>query len=427
MEGSNLTDEVVSMVDVLQEDNELEEEANAVFGDSDDQQCTYEKGYVGRQALYACSTCSCPSSEPAGLCLACSLTCHDGHELYELYTKRNFRCDCGNSKFEGFNCKLFPDKDAVNKSNMYNQNFTGVYCTCHRPYPDPEDEIEDEMIQCIVCEDWYHSRHLGCLPPANGDYQEMICDSCMDRCTFLQAYLTLSVPSLSSLGPSQQVITKEEVNGSIEVGPSDEKPATKNDKFKKEKQDQTFEKNSKENLDKIKKREQEDNNPVAEPHYKDAQSSSAGSDSIPSESPCKLDQLQLNVTSVKPGASFWNVGWRAQLCTCTKCKTLYNTLGVSFLTSEQDTLVAYEARGQSARQSAYESGMQALGGMGRINQVEALHEYNNMKDELTDFLREFATQGKVVKPEDIQGFFESMQARKRQRVGTANTVQYSCK
>ena len=25
--------------------------------------------------------------------------------------------------------------------NKYNQNFSGLYCTCHRPYPDPEDEV----------------------------------------------------------------------------------------------------------------------------------------------------------------------------------------------------------------------------------------------------------------------------------------------
>ena len=52
-----------------------------------------------RQALYACATCSGvdddggdgqrqSQSEPGGICLACSLHCHDGHTLYELYTKR---------------------------------------------------------------------------------------------------------------------------------------------------------------------------------------------------------------------------------------------------------------------------------------------------------------------------------------------------
>ena len=64
--------------------------------------------------------------------------------------------------------------------NVYNHNFHGRYCTCDRPYPDSEDEVkystrfvalwclcecvlvafqeEDVMIQCIACEDWFHSR-----------------------------------------------------------------------------------------------------------------------------------------------------------------------------------------------------------------------------------------------------------------------------
>ena len=41
MDTGLLEDEVVSMVDVLQENDELEEEARAVLGDSDDQHCTY--------------------------------------------------------------------------------------------------------------------------------------------------------------------------------------------------------------------------------------------------------------------------------------------------------------------------------------------------------------------------------------------------
>ena len=62
-----------------------------------------------RQALYACGTCLEQTNQLAGVCLACSLVCHDGHTLYELYTKRNFCCDCGNSLFsESSKCHLFP-------------------------------------------------------------------------------------------------------------------------------------------------------------------------------------------------------------------------------------------------------------------------------------------------------------------------------
>lgn len=46
------------------------------------------QGYVKRQALYACNTCTPKGGVPAGICLACSYKCHEGHELFELYTKR---------------------------------------------------------------------------------------------------------------------------------------------------------------------------------------------------------------------------------------------------------------------------------------------------------------------------------------------------
>ena len=82
-----------------------------------------------------------------------------GCELVELYTKRNFRCDCGTSRMTK-KCKLEPKKEVYTR-NRYNQNFLGLYCTCHRPYPDPEDTTDDVMIQCVVCEDWLHGRHLN--------------------------------------------------------------------------------------------------------------------------------------------------------------------------------------------------------------------------------------------------------------------------
>jgi E3 ubiquitin-protein ligase UBR7 len=83
------------------------------------------------------------------------------NKIVELWTKRNFRCDCGNSKFGEFFCKLFPNKDIENADNSYNHNFKGSYCTCGRPYPDPDAEEQVEMIQCCICEDWFHEEHLG--------------------------------------------------------------------------------------------------------------------------------------------------------------------------------------------------------------------------------------------------------------------------
>lgn len=191
-------EKVVTMMDVLQEEQDFEDDANAVLGASDEKNCTYSKGYIKRQALYACLTCCSEAkydpTKRAGVCLACSLNCHENHELVELYTKRNFRCDCGNPKFNSHPCHFTPNKNDLNEDNNYNQNFSGLYCTCHRPYPDPDSTIEDdEMIQCIICEDWLHSVHLEAAVPGIDQYSEMVCKACMDKNEFLHDYSHLAV------------------------------------------------------------------------------------------------------------------------------------------------------------------------------------------------------------------------------------------
>ncbi len=105
----------VTMLDVLQDEESLEADAKAVLGNADDKNCTYFKGYMKRQALYACLTCL-KEEKQAGICLACSYHCHEDHELVELYTKRNFRCDCGNANMNN-DCKLETDKTATNEKN----------------------------------------------------------------------------------------------------------------------------------------------------------------------------------------------------------------------------------------------------------------------------------------------------------------------
>ena len=67
--------------------------------------------------------------------------------------------------------------------------------------------------------------------------------------------------------------------------------------------------------------------------------------------------------------------------------------------------------------SMEEAGMEALGQMGRVQQVEAIHSYNNMKDNLMDYLAKFASSKKVVREEDIKEFFEEMKANKKRRGG----------
>lgn len=52
--------------------------------------------------------CNQANNQVAAVCLGCAIYCHRKHTIHELYSKRNFRCDCGNDKFGTFKCKLNP-------------------------------------------------------------------------------------------------------------------------------------------------------------------------------------------------------------------------------------------------------------------------------------------------------------------------------
>lgn len=186
-------------------------------------ECTYPQGYLKRQALFSCLTCT-PAGN-AGVCTACYLNCHDGHQVVELWTRRRFRCDCGNSKFGGVHCKLVADKDAENIVNLYNQNFKGLFCSCHEPYPDSDEENEQEMIQCCICEDWFHENHLGLestekVPrDEEGEpiFEDFVCQDCVCRCPFLlscrQIIIVPSIIGESTMGIGiQKQITQVENN-----------------------------------------------------------------------------------------------------------------------------------------------------------------------------------------------------------------------
>jgi len=380
---SEIEDPGISMVDVLQDEESLEADAKAVLGNADDKNCSYHSGgYMKRQALYSCLTCikdssekskGCFESEGAGICLACSLHCHEDCELVELYTKRNFRCDCGNSKLDN-ECKLANDKAPVNEKNKYNQNFKGDYCICHRPYPDPEDTVEDEMIQCVLCEDWYHGRHLledGQKLPNDANYAEMICFGCFDKFkSILAPYVGLALQIVSKESKDSKVAVVTEGNTSLL-----------------------------------------DTSTASTTSELDTSLSFGESQA----KKCKLECKRLVPDSMpKTKTLFLTGNWRQQLCKCDECLKLYQQENIAFLTDEEDTVHHYESQAKNEG-TQYEKGMEALSAMDRVKQVEAIHGYNSMKANLMEHLKKFAENKKVVSKEDIQEFFQQLQANKRPR------------
>ncbi|XP_055596070.1 putative E3 ubiquitin-protein ligase UBR7 [Uranotaenia lowii] len=361
----------VNLQEVLAEQAEMEAESDAVLGGSDDKNCTYSQGYIGRQALYSCLTCIPESrteeDKRAGVCLACSYRCHEGHEMVELYTKRNFRCDCGSKRMPQIRCALEPFKFEANDLNQYNQNFSGTYCTCHRPYPDPEDKIPDEMIQCVVCEDWYHTRHLQGKLPESKEFAEMICDGCMEKIPVLAHYV-------GKIEDANSTLLNETVQ--VDVTGLDESTTTTAVST-------TTSVSS-----------------IAEDTASDANESKRLKLDI-----CTKPPLDDEESPAKVQATFWNEGWRQHLCRCTSCMEIYSSLKVEFLLDEKDTVQWYEENGRIKSENQAEQDMEALSKLDRVQQIEFLSGYNLLKERMKEFLDGFVDTQQVITEQDIKEFF----------------------
>lgn len=385
------------------------ERALCVLAGSDPENCSYSRGYAKRQAVFACNTCTPNAAEPAGVCLACANKCHDGHDIFELYTKRNFRCDCGNSKFGEFECQLIPAKDEDNVRNHYNHNYNGCYCTCDRPYPDTDDQADDEMIQCVSCEDWFHSKHLGCTAVDPEELQEMICEACMNKVPVLWTYAAhFAVSPVTSVSPPEE---KEEEGQEVsedaeevEVGAGkegaselrqseDEKPSTSAE---------------------ITKPEEVANgsSPCKRTHE---EMSGSPANAVSETFVCRLKELRAKgLEERRRGAVFWPYGWRAELCTCVSCKRAYVADEVQFLMDPSDTILAYENKGL-AEPFGQHPLMALTSSMDRVHQLEVIYGLNELTTSIAAFLDQCVAEGKSVTVESVHQFFEELRARKRRR------------
>lgn len=421
-DDENDNDQTVTMDEYIEGIEAQELEADLVLGGDEGKECTYSNGYMKRQAIFSCLTCVPDGS--AGVCTACSLLCHDGHEMVELWTKRKFRCDCGNSKFGEFSCKLYPIKDSKNVDNSYNHNFKGSYCTCGRPYPDPQAEEQFEMIQCCLCEDWFHENHLGLdsideIPRDDeGEplYDEYICQECSLACSFLNLYpasiwatlkqnndsvtsgneeneLELGNPSCTHPGKNENGITvSEKTTNSSSTHSNSEVVLNEKGPLNGETIDNTLD--------------------LAKPkaHCKDADSSLK----------CILG-VDINTESLvleKKRPMFLSKGWRDLLCRCKTCSEFYCGKGIGYLIDKEDSLQEYENIAKEKREEKLQqqegAAMKFINTLDHVQKIEFLSGIADMKNELRSFLESAGT-SKPITAADVHGVFENL-AKKRQRL-----------
>uniref|UniRef100_A0A2K5PRS8 E3 ubiquitin-protein ligase UBR7 n=1 Tax=Cebus imitator TaxID=2715852 RepID=A0A2K5PRS8_CEBIM len=265
----------------------------------------------------------------------------------------------------------------------------------------PEDEIPDEMIQCVVCEEWFHRRHLGAVPPESGDFQEMVCQDCMKRCSFLWAYAAqLAVVKLST----------EDDGLAWNIGGIGDQEVIKPKNG--EHQDSTLKEDVPEQGRDVQELKAENSEPCASSSSESDLQTVFKNESLNAESKsgCKLQELKAKQFIKKDTATYWPLNWHSKLCTCQDYMKMYGDLDVLFLTDEYDTVLAYENKGKIEQATDRRDPlMDTLSSVNRVQQVEFICEYNDLKTELKDYLKRFADEGTVVKREDIQQFFEEFQ------------------
>ncbi|KAH7059778.1 putative zinc finger in N-recognin-domain-containing protein [Linnemannia elongata] len=442
--------ETITVSEYIAEQERLEQEARELFPKKFDM-CSNSAGYV-RQTVYSCLTCNPNPSEEAGFCYSCSISCHGDHNLVELFTKRAFRCDCGTKKFKNVKCTLdTKPAGAVNELNQYNHNFLGRFCWCDVQY-DPHKE-ENTMLQCVICEDWFHDNCIG-ITPHGDDFDDFICRTCTRDHPFIKRYVhhpsfmiglsekgggpksVVMVDSSKAPGNTKVTLIKEGVktessNSLVDVvstvedktavtmttattstSVTDSTMITKSSTTTVVTTTDSVAESQEEKLAQGKRSLEPATNRSSDETEDSNKRIKLDAETKSDSAICKLDQQPTDPYPDQEVNLFATEGWRDLLCQCTSCMTMYTEEGVaSFILGEE---AVYEAEDDDeAESSTLESGMKKLGEMDRVQMMDGMIAYNRMRDEVRAFLEPYSQQGKVVTESDIHAFFAAkMEQRK---------------
>lgn len=122
---------------------------------------------------------------------------------------------------------------------------------------------------------------------------------------------------------------------------------------------------------------------------------------------------------------FWReMNWREQLCQCEDCMKIYLDQKILFLFDGQDAVQVYEEKGKAKaleqEQSMIEKETKMLNSLDRVPLMETIAAYNDLRTSLSEYLKKFAENKKVVREEDIKEFFEDMAAKKKQKTASSS-------
>lgn len=442
--------ESLTAVDYIKSREELEKEARELMP-FDPSECTYNNGEL-RQPIFACLTCSETNNEKIGVCYSCSIQCHSSHEIVELFSKRNFVCDCGTTKMSktpNGGCQLrlksnegerrlsvprtgfentslsksheveISPEDIPSLSNLYNQNFDGLFCSCKKQY-NPLEETGN-MIQCYFgfsCgEDWFHDECiLGYKPGTIRKHYESERDKDKEHKQGENILHKLSPPGEDAKEDLRTDVTeKQDKAYSVPYFPDLE----------------DFDlficwKCVKEFRHIFKEIENDKQIVFAKlPHFFEVDSIGSWkdqykclnarneSDDQPRTKKLKIDPAQDVAYSI-----FLLPGFRERMIllkdSLNSDSKLYQFLNNhEYLYLDDPIFECPEDKDcENSAGSLYDLGADALLSMPRDQAIEGLQAYEKISTKLKEFFKPFAEQGKVVTEEEVRDFFSEIQKKK---------------
>ncbi|OJJ44376.1 hypothetical protein ASPZODRAFT_135188 [Penicilliopsis zonata CBS 506.65] len=443
---------------------QLEADAREVLPYSFDS-CTQPLGPL-RQSLFACITCNPPPSSPdlpytsAAVCYSCSISCHGEHTLVELFSKRDFVCDCGTTRMPpSAPCNLRNDpktgargvhSEEPAPGNKYNHNFQNRFCGCGEEY-DAQNE-KGTMFQCLGLgtagaggcgEDWWHPECLiglrrdwnketedkksseqneadqtpekkeenveedeeTPLPPGfpgEDDFDTFICYKCMDSNPWLKRYA--GTPGfLPPVYKDGGLVTESKVADAVPAAASQE-PLSNSKKRRNDEDGEDEQPAAKRN------KEEPAESPV---QIKEEQKETTKATTNPTEPQKKHDSLPATAP-MGSFSLFLKEDFRDHLCRCAQC--FPHLANHRQLREEEET---YEpplsddeeeanGGGSTGTGSLLDRGEAALSNVDRVRAIEGAMVYNHLRDKVKEFLKPFAESGQAVSAEDIKSYFEKL-------------------
>ncbi|KAF8823397.1 hypothetical protein HHX47_DHR10000095 [Lentinula edodes] len=345
------------------------------------------------------------------------------------FPKRNFRCDCPTESI-AHACSLHATLERSNESNEYGQNFQALFCRCKRPY-DAATEKET-MIQCLACEDWFHESCCNLrerpnseyLPPENqdqnpngdaasdasnelppaligpGDYDAFVCGNCVLQMPLLQKYagthgcliVTRDKPSCP-WKVSQDLYT--DLTDSQEVSESSTRAAG---------QKRALSPTAIVSDNTVKRARL---SPVSTPYT--VECSAPTSNSTIQKIFVDLASMTDPSFALSTGDIFLSESFRERWCQCPSC--LLELEAHPYLSKEEETYEPPEDPDSAL--TLEELGMRALSRLPRERAIDGIQAFNAMRDDLVQYLRPFAQEGKVVNEADVRNFFDRLSEEKR--------------